>query len=455
MSRDLFDAAADDRRASSAPLAARMRPKSLRELLGQDHLLAPGAPLGVSLDRDRLWSAILWGPPGSGKTTLAMLAAEMTESRFISLSAVSAGVKEVRDAVEQAREELKMAGRRTVLFLDEVHRFNKAQQDALLPHVEDGTVIFWGATTENPYFEVIAPLLSRVRVLRLHPLEAEHVGRIVDAALADADRGLGGYGLSLSPEARGFILERTGGDARVALNWLEAAAEMAVASNDRSIAVETVERAVLQRQVHYDRQADEHYDTISAFIKSVRGSDPDAAVFWLAKMLRAGEQPEFIARRLMILASEDVGNADPGALPLAVAAAQAVERLGLPEATFALAQSAIYLASAAKSNSAGKALSAATEAIDGGADTTVPLHLRNPAFRAAASMGYGQGYLYSHDHPGHFVEQEFLPESVREARFFAPSGGGYEREMAARLVALWGERYRPDEESGPDAGARK
>ena len=438
---DLFDHAAAEDRAAQAPLAARMRPRSLDEFLGQAHIVGEKAPLGGALRNDRLWSVILWGPPGTGKTTLATIAATLTKSRFIALSAVAAGVKDIRAAVAEAREETRLYQRRTLLFIDEVHRFNRAQQDALLPHVEDGTVILWGATTENPYFDVIAPLLSRVRVLQLQPLGAEELRTIVDRALAEPKRGLGGAGLTLAEDAMGFITERGNGDARVALNWLEAAAELARIDDSKEIGVEAIERAMLQRQVQYDRAADHHYDTISAFIKSIRGSDPDAAIFWLAKMLEAGEAPEFIARRLLISASEDIGNADPRALPLALAAYQAVERLGLPEATYPLAQATLYLASAAKSNSAGTALSAARRAIQDGADVTVPLHLRNEAFSAAAELGHGRGYKYAHDFPGHFVEQDHLPEEERGRRFYRPSGTGEEVEAARRLREWWGGRY--------------
>lgn len=436
MNPDLFDHASADARLKSMPLAARMRPETLDEFAGQEHLLDLGRPLWVSLERDRLWSALLWGPPGSGKTTLATLAAAATKSRFIALSAVTAGVADIKAAAKSAQDEFKLHQRNTLLFVDEVHRFSKSQQDALLPYVEDGTVVFWGATTENPYFEVIAPLLSRVRVLRLNPLSQDLIEQILERALTDVDRGLGGLGLEITGDAKRFISDRSGGDARIALNWLDAAAELAIDDSVETIELDTVERSVLVRHVRYDRKADEHYDTISAFIKSLRGSDPDASVLWLAKMLHAGEQPEFIARRLLILASEDVGNADPRAISVALAAYQAVERLGLPEATYALAQATIYLATAPKSNSAGKALQAARAAIDAGADLTVPLHLRNEAFSGARALGYGKGYKYAHDYPGHYVEQDYTPESLKGVRFYAPSLSGYEAEIATRLERL-------------------
>ncbi len=453
MNPDLFDHASAEARLKSAPLAARMRPGALDEFAGQEHLLGPGRPLWTALERDRLWSALLWGPPGSGKTTLATLAAATTKSHFIALSAVTAGVADIKAAAKSAKDEFSLHRRGTLLFVDEVHRFNKSQQDALLPYVEDGTVVFWGATTENPYFEVIAPLLSRVRVLKLNPLSQELLEQILDRALSDVDRGLGEFGLGVTEDARRFIIDRSGGDARIALNWLEAAAELAMGDGVETIELGTVERSVLVRQVRYDRKADEHYDTISAFIKSVRGSDPDASVLWLAKMLHAGEQPEFIARRLLILASEDVGNADPQAISVALAAYQAVERLGLPEATYALAQATIYLATAPKSNSAGAALQTARAAIDAGADLTVPLHLRNEAFAGAKALGYGRDYKYAHDYPDHFVEQDYRPESLKGVRLYEPSSSGYESQIAERLERL---RSASRVDSRPDYGpARK
>lgn len=451
--QDLFEQGSVEDRQAAAPLAARMRPQSLDQFLGQEHIVGEKAPLGAALRHDRLWSVILWGPPGTGKTTLATIAATMTESRFIAISAVTAGVKDIREAVAAAREEQRLYQRRTLLFVDEVHRFNKAQQDALLPHVEDGTVILWGATTENPYFDVISPLLSRVRVLQLQPLGSEELRRILGNALRDAAAGLGGQVLTLAEEASAFIVERCNGDARMALNWLEAAGELAQIEGFTEIELEAIERAMLQRQVQYDRSADHHYDTISAFIKSIRGSDPDGAIFWLAKMVEAGEAPEFIARRLLISASEDVGNADPGALPLALAAYQAVERLGLPEATFPLAQATLYLASAPKSNSAGTALSAARAAIKEGADVAVPLHLRNDAFSGAAELGHGKGYKYAHDFPDHFVRQQHLPESESHRRFYRPAGTGAEIDAARRLREWWGERYGDPATKAGDGGA--
>ena len=427
MTRDLFDHATEERIAREMPLAARMRPRDLDEFVGQEHLVGPGAPLRTALEEDHVWSVILWGPPGSGKTTLARIVAATTGRHFIGLSAVTAGVREARAAIEAAREQRKLYERRTLVFLDEIHRFNKAQQDALLPHVEDGTIALWGATTENPSFTVNAPLLSRMQVLRLRPLEPEQVRGIVARAIADTDRGP--ERSDFDAGAIEFIVNGSGGDARVALNWTETAAIYATHAGAAAITAEIVERAMLERRVQYDRAGEGHYDTISAFIKSVRGSDPDAALFWLAKMLHAGEAPEFITRRLVILASEDIGNADPRALGLAIAAAQAVERLGLPEARFALAQATIYLAAAPKSNAAGRGLDAADRAIADGANLTVPLHLRNAAFRGAEAEGYGQGYAYPHEYANNYVKQRYLPDDVKGSRFYDGQGSGYEREM--------------------------
>ena len=453
MNPDLFDHASAEAKRSSAPLAARMRPRTLDEFVGQEQLLDPSRPLSIAINRDRLWSALLWGPPGSGKTTLATLTAEITSRNFISLSAVTSGVADIKAAAKSAADEFKLHRRGTLLFVDEVHRFSKSQQDALLPYVEDGTVVFWGATTENPYFEVIAPLLSRVRVLKLNPLSAIHIRQILDRALSEKGQGLGDTELAVSDEARAFIEDRCGGDARIALNWLDAAAELAMDDGVKIIELDTVERSVLVRQVRYDRKADEHYDTISAFIKSVRGSDPDASVLWLAKMLQAGEQPEFIARRLLILASEDVGNADPQAISVALAAYQSVERLGLPESTFALSQATIYLAAAPKSNSAGSALDAARAAIEAGADLTVPLHLRNDAFSGAKALGYGRDYKYAHDYPGNYVAQDYTPESLKGIRMYVPSSNGYEAKVAERLARLRSRAY--DDSDSEDDGAPK
>ena len=430
MTEDLFAHAGAEARKAAMPLAARMRPRSLDEFSGHADLVGPGAPLRMALERDEMWSVVLWGSPGTGKTSLARIAAAMTERRFVELSAVSATVRDVRGVIAQAASDGDLYRKRTLVFLDEIHRFNKAQQDVLLPAVEDGVIALWGATTENPYFELNAPLLSRMRVLRLQPLEAEDVRGILERALGAADV-LGTDAPRFAEEAVAQAVAASGGDARVALNWIESAAAFARERGLDCVTAEVATEAALTRQVRYDRAADEHYDTISAYIKSVRGSDPDAALFWLAKMLEGGEAPEFIARRIVILASEDIGNADPQALPLAVAAANAVERLGLPEARYALAQATIYLAAAPKSNAAGRALGAAEQAIRRGANLEVPLHLRGAAHPGLAEAhGQSVGYEYPHDHPGNWVAQAYMPGTQR---FYDGRGGGEERELWRRV----------------------
>ncbi len=429
MTKDLFANAGAAAQAAAMPLAARMRPRSLDEFSGHDDLVGPGAPLRMALERDEMWSVVLWGSPGTGKTSLARIAAAMTERQFVELSAVSATVRDVRGVIAQAASERDMYRKRTLVFLDEIHRFNKAQQDVLLPAVEDGVIALWGATTENPYFELNAPLLSRMRVLRLQPLEAEDLRAIVERALDSAD-GLGPDAPRFAEEAVAQAVAASGGDARVALNWIESAAAFARERGVDRVTVDVATEAALTRQVRYDRAADEHYDTISAYIKSVRGSDPDASLFWLAKMLEGGEAPEFIARRIVILASEDIGNADPQALPLAVAAASAVERLGLPEARYALAQATIYLAAAPKSNAAGRALGAAEQAIRQGANVDVPLHLRGAAHPGLAEAhGQSVGYRYPHDFAGSWVAQAYMPG---QQRFYDGRGGGQEGELWRR-----------------------
>ena len=430
MTEDLFAHAGAEAQKAAMPLAARMRPRSLDDFSGHADLVGPGAPLRLALERDEMWSVVLWGSPGTGKTSLARIAAAMTERRFVELSAVSATVKDVRGVIAQAASDRDLYRKRTLVFLDEIHRFNKAQQDVLLPAVEDGVIALWGATTENPYFELNAPLLSRMRVLRLQPLEAEDLRAIVERALDSAD-GLGDGAPSFDEGAVKQAVAASGGDARVALNWIESAAAFARERGLDTVDAEVATQAALTRQVRYDRAADEHYDTISAFIKSVRGSDPDAALFWLAKMLEGGEAPEFMARRIVILASEDIGNADPQALPLAIAAASAVERLGLPEARYALAQATIYLAAAPKSNAAGRALGAAEQAIRRGVSLEVPLHLRGAAHPGLAEAhGQSVGYEYPHDYPGNWVAQKYMPG---RQRFYDGRGGGEERELWRRL----------------------
>jgi putative ATPase len=418
-----------------APLAERMRPRTIDEFVGQRHLLGPGRVLRDMLDGGQVESLILWGPPGSGKTTLAHLLATASGAEAVAFSAVLQGVKELRHVVEEAREELARGGRRTVLFVDEIHRFNKAQQDAFLPHVEAGIVTLIGATTENPSFEVIPPLLSRTRVLVLEALTAEDVSAVIDRALTDAERGLGAAHLALAPDARAFLVEHAQGDARVALNTLELAARLARTRRTRTLDLPLLEEAAQQRALRYDKAGEEHYNIISAFIKSLRGSDPDAAVYWMTRMLEAGEDPLFIARRMVIFAAEDVGNAEPQALQVAVAAKDAVHFVGLPEGRIPLAQAATFLATCPKSNAAYKALVAVTEDVRRTGVLPVPLHLRNAPTPLMKGLGYGAGYLYPHDYDDALVEQDYLPTELSGRRYYEPTERGREREIGERLAA--------------------
>jgi putative ATPase len=443
---DLFSARADELDAANAPLAARMRPRTLEEFVGQRHVLGPGSALRALIEADELRSVILWGPAGTGKTSLAHIIAGATRSTFEELSAVSAGVKDVRAVLAAARQRLGTYGRRTILFIDEIHRFNKGQQDALLPGVEDRTVVLVGATTENPFFSLNAPLMSRSLLFRLEPLGADDLRAIVRRALNDPDRGLGklgGDGVTLDEDALDHLVERADGDARHALNALEAAA-LVVTSRPHAdqarpgITLADIEDALQRPRVVYDRAGDQHYDVASAFIKSIRGSDPDAALHYLARMLEAGEDPRFIARRLVISASEDVGLADPQALPIAVAAFQALEFVGLPEARLNLAQATVYLALAPKSNSAYKALAEATRELQQAAGPgRVPSHLQSASFAGERKLGIGVGYQYPHDRPGHWVAQRYLPEGL-EGGYYHPSDQGREPEIAER----WRQRGR-------------
>jgi putative ATPase len=434
-----------------------MRPKALDELIGQEKVVGPGRLLRRMIEADRLSSIILWGPAGSGKTSLARVVAETTESEFVELSAVTSGVADVRRVIEEAGDRLGQHGRRTILFIDELHRFNKVQQDALLPHVEKGIITLIGATTENPYFEVIAPLVSRCRVFRLEPLDSAALATIVLRALADRERGLGNYRVELTPEALAHLVETANGDARTLLNAVELAVLTTPPDPDgvRRITLPIAEESIQRRALTYDKTGDQHYDTISAFIKSLRGSDPDAALYWLARMLYAGEDPTFIARRMVILASEDVGNADPMALVLATATFQAVESIGMPEARIPLAQAATYLASAPKSNAAYLGVD---EALRDVADKTihsgVPRHLRNPVAKGLADMGHGQGYRYPHDFAGHFTPQEYLPTELRGKLYYRPSDEGREKELKERLERQWPERRRTPNGTAGDRPGR-
>lgn len=421
MADDLFAGAAEERIAERAPLAARLRPRSLDEVIGQQHLIGPGAPLRTLIEADRLTSAILWGPPGTGKTSLATVVATATKKRFVPLSAVTAGVKDVREVVEGARRLLGEQGRGTILFLDEVHRFNRSQQDALLPSVEEGLLVLIGATTENPYFEVNAPLLSRSTLWRLEPLSIDELTQVVHRGLQ--------LGASRADEdAISALVALADGDARAVLTTLEVA--MALASDAR-VTLADVERARHARLHHYGE--DDHYDIISAFIKSIRGSDPDAGLYWLARMLESGEDARFIARRLVILASEDVGEADPLALVVADAAARAVEFVGLPEAQLNLAQAVVHLACAPKSNRVTVALARAQEDARNGPRGEVPAHLRDAHYKGAAAIGHGAGYVYPHDVPGAFVDQAYRPAGLAGHRYYEPGDQGHEQALAERL----------------------
>jgi putative ATPase len=422
---DLFAAAAEDRLVRQAPLAARLRPRTLDEVVGQEHLLGPGKPLRVLIESDRLSSVILWGPPGTGKTTIAQVIASTTEKAFEHLSAVSATVKDVREVAQRAEERLGQFERGTILFLDEVHRFNKAQQDALLPSVESGLLVLIGATTENPYFEVNPPLLSRSTLFRLHPLDDTAVRTLVG-------RGLEIEQATIDDDAFDLLVERSAGDGRHALTSLEVAIALAA---ERSwppvVTQDDIEAALGTKAIRYGR--DDHYDVISAFIKSMRGSDPDAALYWLAHMLEAGEDARFIARRMVILASEDIGMADPQALLIADAAARAVEYVGLPEAQLNLAHAAIYLATAPKSNSVITSLGRARRDVTDRGGGEVPRHLRDASYRAAKTLGHGEGYRYPHDDPRGWVDQEYRPESVADNVYYEPSEHGFEKQVAERL----------------------
>jgi putative ATPase len=419
-----------------------VRPGDLDELVGQEALVGAGTPLRRAIESDQIPSCIFWGPPGCGKSTLAWIIASRSSAIFENFSAVTSGVADMRQVIARAKDR-RARGGRTLLFVDEIHRFNKAQQDAFLPHVEDGTITLIGATTENPYFEVNAPLLSRCRLYVFKALTEEQVDQVLGRALQDRDRGLGGRRLSLTPEARVHIVAFANGDARNALNALEVAALDAEALGTDTITLEMAESAIQRRSLRYDKDGDQHYDAVSAFIKSLRGSDPDAAVYWLTRMLEAGEDPRFLVRRLVVHAAEDVGCADPMALVVATAAAHALELVGLPEAQIPMTEAAIYIASAPKSNAVVKAIGKARQAVQETRTEPVPIHLRDTSYRGAQKLGHGKGYLYPHDFPGNHVEQEYLPEGLRGQTYYEPTSNGYEAKISDRL-----RRWRESKSGG-------
>ena len=414
-----------------APLASRLRPGNLDEVVGQQHIIGRGKLLYRAIKADKLGSLIFYGPPGTGKTTLAKVIANTTSARFCQMNATTAGKKDMEEAVKEAKEALGMYGQKTILFIDEIHRFNRGQQDFLLPVVEDGSLILIGATTENPYFEVNKALLSRSRIFELKPLAKEDIKELIRRAVCDRERGMGAYDAVIDEDAADFLADAAGGDARAALN----AVELGILTTDRGadgkihIDLAAAQECIQKRAVGYDKDGDSHYDTISAFIKSMRGSDPNAAVYYLARMLYAGEDVKFIARRIMICAAEDVGNADPQALTVAVSAAQAVERIGMPEGQIILSQAAAYVACAPKSNAACTAISRAMEAVEERGGLPVPVHLQDRHYSGAAKLGRGDGYKYAHDYPKHYVEQQYLPDGLKDRIFYEPTENGYEKTI--------------------------
>ena len=434
---NLFDYMREQKAETESPLASRLRPTTLEEVVGQQHIIGKDKLLYRAIKADKLSSIIFYGPPGTGKTTLAKVIANTTSADFQQINATIAGKKDMELIVQKAKDNQGMYGQKTILFVDEIHRFNKGQQDYLLPFVEDGTLILIGATTENPYFEVNGALISRSSVFELHPLSMDDIKTLLKRAVYDVEKGLGSYRAEIDEDALDFLADIAGGDARNALNAIELGILTTQRSEDGKIHItlEVAQECIQKRVVRYDKTGENHYDTISAFIKSLRGSDPDAAVYYLAKMLYAGEDIKFIARRLMISASEDVGNADPYALTVAVSASQAVERIGMPEAQIILAQAATYIASAPKSNASYLSIAAAMQSVKS-VKTTVPAHLQDAHYKGSANLGHGIGYKYAHDYPEHYVEQQYLPDEIKDAKFYKPTEIGHEKNIKERLDRL-------------------
>ena len=435
---NLFDYMRENTMEKEAPLASRLRPKTLEEVVGQQHIIGKDKLLYRAIKADKLGSLIFYGPPGTGKTTLAKVIANTTSADFKQINATVAGKKDMEEIVAVAKDSMGMYGRKTILFVDEIHRFNNGQQDYLLPYVEDGTLILIGATTENPYFEVNSALISRSRIFELKPLEKSDILELIRRAVTDEERGMGTYQAVIDSDAAQFLADAAGGDARAALNAIELGVLTTQRSGDGKIHIDlaAAQECIQKRAVRYDKNGDSHYDTISAFIKSMRGSDPDAAVYYLARMLYAGEDIKFIARRIMICASEDVGNADPQALTVAVSAAQAAERIGMPEAQIILSQAVTYVACAPKSNAACLAIQAAMDTVKTTRSNPVPVHLQDRHYRGAADLGHGNGYLYAHDYPRHYVKQQYLPDGMEGAVFYEPSDNGYERQIRKHMEWL-------------------
>jgi len=434
---DIINAGLENKIKEEGPLAQRMRPETLEDFTGQEQILGRGKPLYNIITADKLVSMIFYGPPGTGKTTLAKIIASLSRAEFTQLNAVAAGVKDVRQVIEQARENWSLHNRRTILFIDEIHRFNKAQQDVLLSAIEQGTIIFIGATTENPFFYLTGPLLSRNKLFVFESLQKEEIINLLKRALKDKEKGVGKLAPELEEGTLEYLADKANGDARVALNALETAVISAgTRKGELKVTFEDTAEAMQKRLLSYDRQGDDHYDMASALIKSIRGSDPDAALYWIARMIKGGEDPMFIARRLIISAAEDIGNADPQALPLAVSAAQAVHMIGLPEGKIPLAQAATYLAGAPKSNASYLAINEALSLVEEEENQSVPPHLRDSSYRGAGRLGHGEGYLYPHDYSGHFVDQEYLPPAISGKKFYRPTGQGREKEIRDYLEKI-------------------